>query len=589
MANTPRDKVTGRGGSAADSIDEDTPPLQAGTVLGSYTVDNPVEGGRGGMGRVYRGHHTTLGQNVAIKVLDPSLGRTPANRFHDRFIEEARIMANIRHDHIVRVMDFGEAVIEEVRHLFLVMDYLAGSTLGSALTVASSEQGLFPIARALRICAQIADAVQHAYAQGIIHRDLKPENIFLTPGRDGDDHAVLLDFGIARRIIEGLEGESRLTGAGITLGTPEYLSPEQAIGGALDAKTDVYSLGLVLYEALTRSLPHRDSAVTTAGQIRLRRANPGLAPKRVTEVRPDVPKAVADLLERMLAYEASDRPTMAECATVLGEQASEVAATAVTPAAAPRRRTGAVSSPVALAPTVMAEQPVAVSSAPKRHIPWAAVVVGIVAIGVVWVLSLDREAPSPVQAPATEASLQGEDQPVVEVAPPAQAQPPAAQAPVAAPAPAQPAQPAATRGGLSRDARELRRASKRARNLGAAQPPAKPAPAAPLAPTGPAPPPAPAPPDPAPVPQPAAVVQPDAAVASTPQPPPPPEPPAPEPKPPRAAPVRGAKRGRPDPNPKLVAEVRKLKQELRSNPRNRALLARVNSLCQELGDIPECK
>lgn len=187
--------------------------------------------GKGGMASVYKAHQPSLNRNVAVKVLAPYLAHD--KDFVRRFEQEARSTANLTHPNVVNIFDIGES---EGYH-FIVMEYVDGVSLKEIL----DKNGAFPEPRAWHIISQVASALDYAHSRGVIHRDVKPANILVSD----KDHVTLTDFGIAKAI----EG-SRLTQTGTILGTPEYMSPEQATGGPVDARSDIYSLGVVAYEML---------------------------------------------------------------------------------------------------------------------------------------------------------------------------------------------------------------------------------------------------------------------------------------------------------------------------------------------------
>src|SRR4051794_39249636 len=198
------------------------------------------------MGAVYRVEHLMLKKELALKFLHAELGRL--EEVARRFEREAEAAARLDHPNIVAVTDFGRTVDGM---LFLVMELLQGQSLTATIRPDGAGRPM-PVERALHIERQILRALEHAHASGIVHRDLKPDNIMLVV-RDGERDVVkLLDFGIAKITApqDGAPGEA-LTQAGVVFGTPEYLSPEQAMGEDADQRADLYSAGIVLYEMLT--------------------------------------------------------------------------------------------------------------------------------------------------------------------------------------------------------------------------------------------------------------------------------------------------------------------------------------------------
>lgn len=288
--------------------EEDAPPLAPGTVLGGFRVLREL--GRGGMGVVYLAIDTQLHRPVALKVIRP--GAT-ADRFtRQRFVREAQANAALRHEHVVAVYQVGE----DGGLPFLAMELLTGQTLEQRLG-----DGPMTVDEALRVARQTAEGLIVAHERGLIHRDIKPANIFLSipddPTVDGSDASVpsasfnsgarvtkvkILDFGLARTA----DGDSRLTQSGVRVGTPHYMSPEQAAGDAVDPRSDLFSLGCVLYRMLTGRLPFAgDNLRATMRSVILD------TPKSAAELRPDVPAALADLTMRLLAKNPEDRPQSA--------------------------------------------------------------------------------------------------------------------------------------------------------------------------------------------------------------------------------------------------------------------------------------
>ena len=265
-----------------------------GRELGDYRLMQLI--GEGGMGWVYLARHARIGRRVAIKMLRPELNADPvAVR---RFFEEARAVNRIQHDNIVQVHDFVE---NEGGATYLVLELLVGQDL---LGLLEADASPLPLERSLDIMAQAATALAEVHECGVVHRDLKPENIFLVERAGQPDLVKLLDFGIAK-----LRGGSngRITKAGTSLGTPDYIAPEQALGADVDHRADIYSFGVILYELVTGQRPFAsdDVTLTIARQVTE-------VPRRPSELR-SLPRALDELVMCCLAKRPSERPqTMGE-------------------------------------------------------------------------------------------------------------------------------------------------------------------------------------------------------------------------------------------------------------------------------------
>jgi eukaryotic-like serine/threonine-protein kinase len=204
--------------------------------------------GTGGMGSVYRASQPAMNRTVAIKILHPKLaGRKDLT---SRFRREARAMSQLTHPNTVKVFMYGE--LEDDGSLYIVMEMLEGRNLNQTVR----KEGPLPVERAIPILLQCCGALQEAHDLGIVHRDLKPENIFLSRQGGIADFPKVLDFGLAKVTERQMQpGSVILTQEGMVFGTPEFMSPEQAQGKTLDARSDIYSLAVILYEVLTGKLP----------------------------------------------------------------------------------------------------------------------------------------------------------------------------------------------------------------------------------------------------------------------------------------------------------------------------------------------
>jgi serine/threonine protein kinase len=228
--------------------------------------------GRGGMGAVWLAEHLALRVHVAVKLIDPGLAVSQdAVR---RFEREARTAASLRSPHVVQVLDFGV----DARTPYLVMEYLIGQSLGGRL----AERGTLRPREVWEVVSQVGRAMTRAHASGYIHRDLKPDNVFLV--EDDDEVFVkVLDFGLAKAL-EGSESPSHrsLTRSGAVLGTPRHMSPEQAVGGIVDHRTDLWSLGVMTFQALTGKFPFDGKAIPAL--LRAICFDPIVVPSRVARV-----------------------------------------------------------------------------------------------------------------------------------------------------------------------------------------------------------------------------------------------------------------------------------------------------------------
>ncbi len=259
-------------------------------LAGRYSLLREL--GRGGMATVYLGTDVKLGRRVAIKLLAPA---TRAYLGSDRFQREVLLAAQLSHPHIVPLFEADEAD----GLLFYVMEYVEGESLRHRLT----RQGSLPVEDAIRIAAEVGDALQYAHENGVIHRDIKPENILLSRG-----HALVTDFGIAKLMEERGSAEGpALTGAGIAVGTAAYMSPEQASGDKrIDPRSDVYALAAVLYEMLAGEPPFTGPS---AQAIAARVVND--PPRPIRTVRPELPVHIERALATGLAKSPADRPRTA--------------------------------------------------------------------------------------------------------------------------------------------------------------------------------------------------------------------------------------------------------------------------------------
>jgi eukaryotic-like serine/threonine-protein kinase len=261
-------------------------------IAGRYEVQELV--GHGGMSSVYKAHDSLLERNVALKVLHEQYNAD--EDFVERFKREARSVAQLQHPNIVTVIDRGEA---EGRQ-YIVFEYIDGENLKELVV----RKGRLDVREALEIALEVARGLAFAHQSGIIHRDVKPQNVLLN----GDGKAKVTDFGIARSLdVDGM------TQTGTVLGTSNYIAPEQASGNRVDAHSDVYALGAVLYELLAGEVPFPGESFVAVAMKHVHEP-----PPNVLDVRKDVPLRVAAAVDRALEKEPEQRfPTMAEFAAEL--------------------------------------------------------------------------------------------------------------------------------------------------------------------------------------------------------------------------------------------------------------------------------
>jgi serine/threonine-protein kinase len=285
----------GRGGTVTDEL-SDQHELIGQTLAGKYALQAPIGGG--GMGWVYRAQQLPLDRTVAVKVLKPQISQQPA--YVERFRREALAASRLDHPHSVRVLDFGE----DGGRLYLVMEHVQGRTLADII----DEEFPFEAPRIVDLLSQVLSALAVAHALGIVHRDLKPENILVarSTGEDGRpvEIAKVCDFGIAK--LGGPRGTGsrdpgRITSAGTVVGTPDYLSPEQSRAEALDGRSDLYTVGIVLFHMLAGRVPFE--AATPLAVLHMHGTRP---PPRPSTFAPVLP-ALEEICLKAIAKPRHDR------------------------------------------------------------------------------------------------------------------------------------------------------------------------------------------------------------------------------------------------------------------------------------------
>jgi serine/threonine protein kinase len=264
-------------------------PISQGLEIGDYAVEAKI--GAGGMGVVYRASHKKTGKRAAIKVLS-GVAASDANAVR-RFVLEIRALNEIHHPNLVNIYSFGQ--LTDGRYYY-VMEYLEGCSLGALIR----GRGRLTAAEALPVFLDVCQALEATHAKGIVHRDLKPDNVFLVAPEEGSRarRAKLLDFGLAKLVEERRHASPQLTAVGMAVGTPQYMAPEQCKAQKVDARTDLYALGVMMYEALTGHLPfdgHTTIDIWDAHVRRMPRAPAEVAPDNVN---PDLDAIIMTLLAK---------------------------------------------------------------------------------------------------------------------------------------------------------------------------------------------------------------------------------------------------------------------------------------------------
>ncbi len=366
-----------------------------GTVLdGRFTIRSLI--GVGGMGAVYRAHQHSMDREVAIKVLRPDLARNEQEVL--RFFREARAASRLTSPYTITVYDFGQS---DDGLLFLVLEYLRGKPLTQVLRDLGRPMDA---ARAMTIGSQVLEALIHAHSLGILHRDLKPDNVFLVQEDEGRERVKVLDFGIAKMM--GSDS-GNLTATGMVVGTPAYMSPEQAMGRELDARCDLYAVGVLLFEMLTGKLPHAaDTPIALVYKKisekapTIRQANPAVS----------VPPELERLVAGLLAIRPEERPgTAREALEALAAVPGFVAESprSVAPAAGPLLESPAPAPPPPEAPVSSAPSAWSVPRVPLPRGLWPGLALAGVAALVLFAWWLSSRPPASAPGP-----------PGVETAPP---------------------------------------------------------------------------------------------------------------------------------------------------------------------------
>nr|MBP7694636.1 serine/threonine protein kinase [Anaerolineales bacterium] len=336
--------------------------LQPGQDLGPYRIIGQI--GQGGMATVYKAYHAAMDRYVAIKVLPHQLADNA--EFAGRFQQEARTIARLEHARILPVYDSGTGAGLP----YLVMRYLEAGTLKERM-----QASLLSLAEVDRLFTQLAEALEYAHRQGVIHRDLKPSNAML----DAQGNLFLTDFGIAKL----LEGGAQFTNTGAMMGTPAYMSPEQAQGDKVDQRTDIYSLGIILYELTTGRVPFE---AETPLAVVLKQINSPLPPP--SSIKPDLAPGIERVLLKALAKEPADRFASVADFLAAWKQALAGAETLAAPRPASPATVVAAAAPATLAaaPPPVSEAGAVGGQAAARPFPLAAVLGGVAVVVVLGIL-----------------------------------------------------------------------------------------------------------------------------------------------------------------------------------------------------------
>ncbi len=271
-------------------------PLIGRVLAGRYEIRRLI--GEGGMGRVYEGRQRALDRPVAVKCIHPRL--LSSEQIVQRFMDEARVASHLLHPNVVKIYDFGRTEPRDGGTLFLVMELLTGRDLGRVI----GEEAPFQVARAYPILKQVLGALGEAHARGVTHRDAKPENVILEPTVGGGERVKIIDFGIAR--VHGARG---VTSLGTFIGTPHYMPPEQIRGEKAEVSSDLYAVGVMMYQMLTGELPFDAGTVTAVLELQLYGAR--VDPRETPRGR-DCPPALARLCLRALDVDLRARHPTAD-------------------------------------------------------------------------------------------------------------------------------------------------------------------------------------------------------------------------------------------------------------------------------------
>jgi len=402
------------GMSTAEKLPEEAPAISAETdpLLGKilntkFKILSLIA--TGGMGVIYRGVQIALDRAVAIKVLTPTTASSQIDpNFHKRFFLEASILARLQHPNIVTVFDYGRVENMEPERYFMAMEYLEGETLFRRMRKA----GRIPPVEAMGIARQIARGLREAHKHGVVHRDLKPSNIMLVPGEDMGELVKILDFGLVKVVADDSE---ELTQQGSFLGSPRFMSPEQISHGKVDLRTDIYSLGVILYQMLCGKVPFE---AANSVQILIAHLQQPVPPLRERNPEAECPEVLEAFVMKCLAKDPEGRPAnmdafikgLSECAQGMGLTTSFGSTGLVTmdsgglraPTPMPPVKVMAATPGLAsvTASTAATAQDAAVEAKPAQSKKGMFIGLGVVAVaGVIGAVVLTRPPPAPPAPP----------------------------------------------------------------------------------------------------------------------------------------------------------------------------------------------
>jgi serine/threonine protein kinase len=371
--STSREQISGDAPIARDSMVH--APVEIGDVVaGKYQIERLL--GRGGAGIVVAARNLDLDEPVALKFLRPDVAELP--EVVARFAREAKSAVSIKNEHVCKVLDVGTLPNGAP---YMVMEYLEGRDLYRIMR----ERGALPVSEGVEYVLQVCEALSFAHARGIVHRDVKPENIFLIESKEGLPYVKVLDFGISKGALTAQVANESVIKTGSLLGTPAYMSPEQirATTG-VDARTDIWALGIVLYEILTAKAAFTADSVPQMAATILE-----TEPTSIRQLRPEIPADLAAVINRCLAKDRNKRPRdVAELATLLLPFAPKRARISVERASSVLHKTGNTGSTPASA---IAED------RPQRSWTPVVAVIALLAIGVAVMLFLRKPEPAIVQ------------------------------------------------------------------------------------------------------------------------------------------------------------------------------------------------